>query len=42
MAGQGAGYVAVAVAEGQAGLTGLHARIAGRFARPEVRARARR
>jgi SRSO17 transposase len=42
MAGQGAGYVAVAVAEGQAGLRGLHARIAGRFARPEVRARARR
>ena len=42
MAGQGAGQVSVAVVEGPAGLTALHARVAGRFARPEVRARARR
>ena len=31
-----------AVAGGEAGLTALHARVAGRFARPEVRARVRR
>ena len=30
------------MAGGEAGLTALHARVAGRFARPEVRARARR
>jgi hypothetical protein len=34
--------VSVAVAEGPAGLAALHARVAGRFARPEVRARGRR
>ena len=39
---QGAGRVPDAVVGGEAGLTALHARIAGRFARPEVRARARR
>src|SRR5215211_3214365 len=39
---QGAKRVPDAVAGGEAGLTALHARVAGRFARPEVRARARR
>ena len=39
---QGAGRVPDAVVGGEAGLTALHARVAGRFARPEVRARARR
>jgi SRSO17 transposase len=39
---QGAGRVPDAVVEGEAGLTALHARVGGRFARPEVRARARR
>jgi SRSO17 transposase len=42
MVGQGAKRVPGAVAGGEAGLTALHARVAGRFARPEVRARARR
>src|SRR4051794_41874099 len=40
--GRGAGRVPGAVGGGEAGLTALHARVAGRFARPEVRARARR
>src|SRR5918994_2059470 len=39
---QGARCVPGAVVGGEAGLTALHARVAGRFARPEVRARARR
>jgi SRSO17 transposase len=39
---QGTGRVPDAVVGGEAGLTALHARVAGRFARPEVRARARR
>jgi len=42
MVGQRAGRVPDAVVGGEAGLTALHARVAGRFARPEVRARARR
>ena len=39
---QGAGRVPDAVVGGEAGLAALHARVAGHFARPEVRARARR
>ena len=39
---RGAGRVPEAVVGGEAGLTALHARVAGRFARPEARARARR
>src|SRR4051794_7953664 len=42
MIAQGTRSVAGAVGGGEAGLTALHARVAGRFARPEVRARARR
>jgi hypothetical protein len=42
MVGQGARSVTGAVAGGEAGLTALHARVAGRFARLEVRARALR
>ena len=42
MVGQRTGRVPDAVVWGEAGLTALHARVAGRFARPEVRARARR
>ena len=39
---QGVARVPGPVAGGEQGLTALHARVAGRFARPEVRARARR
>src|SRR5215204_1322307 len=39
---QGVARVPGAVAGGEPGLTALHARVAGRFARPEVRARVRR
>ena len=39
---QGVARVPGAVAGGEQGLTALHTRVAGRFARPEVRARVRR
>jgi SRSO17 transposase len=42
MVGQRTGHVPDAVVGGEASLTALHARVAGRFARPEVRARVRR
>ena len=42
MVAQGTRSGAGTVVGGEAGLTALHARVAGRFARPEVRARARR